>query len=101
MQVGLITDNSAALPATKNTKTSFCEADPRLNKLFRWIATYVPHRPKTRTPLKPATSRGLAAKCESNPDALGVGREGAGISENRAEAKVDLFVRLRQWRDHL
>ena len=29
VQVDLITNNSAALPATKNTKTSFCEADPR------------------------------------------------------------------------
>lgn len=46
VQVDLITNNSAALPATKNTKTSFCEADPRLNKLFRWIATYVPAPPK-------------------------------------------------------
>ncbi len=30
VQVDLVTDNPAALPATKNTKTSFCEADPRL-----------------------------------------------------------------------
>ena len=57
VQVDLITDNSAALPATKNTKTSFCEADPRLKKLFRWIATYVPAPPKdVDTSLKPATS---------------------------------------------
>lgn len=42
VQVDLITDNIAALPATKNTKTSFCEADPRLKNLLSWIASYVP-----------------------------------------------------------
>ena len=42
VQVDLISDNPAALPTTKNTKTSFCEADPRLKNLLSWIASYVP-----------------------------------------------------------
>ena len=62
VQVDLITDNSAALPATKNTKTSFCEADPRLNKLFRWIATYVPAPPKDADTIEARYVKELAAK---------------------------------------
>ncbi len=50
------------------------------------------HRPKTRTPLKPATSKELAAKCESNPDALRVSREEPVFQKIGLKAKVDLFV---------
>ena len=92
VQVDLITDNSAALPATKNTKTSFCEADPRLNKLFRWIATYVPAPPKDADTIEARYVKELAAKCESNPDALRVSREEPVFQKIGLKAKVDLFV---------
>ena len=92
VQVDLITDNSAALPATKNTKTSFCEADPRLNKLFRWIATYVPAPPKDADTIEARYVKELAAKCESNPDALRVSREEPVFQKIGLKAKVDLLV---------
>lgn len=92
VQVDLITNNSAALPATKNTKTSFCEADPRLNKLFRWIATYVPAPPKDADTIEARYVKELAAKCESNPDALRVSREEPVFQKIGLKAKVDLFV---------
>ena len=92
MQVDLITNNSAALPATKNTKTSFCEAEPRLNKLFRWIATYVPAPPKDADTIEARYVKELAAKCESNPDALRVSREEPVFQKIGLKAKVDLFV---------
>lgn len=92
VQVDLITDNSAALPATKNTKTSFCEADPRLNKLFRWIATYVPAPPKDADTIEARYVKELAAKCESNPDALRVSREELVFQKIGLKAKVDQFV---------
>lgn len=92
VQVDLITNNSAALPATKNTKTSFCEADPRLNKLFRWIATYVPAPPKDADTIEARYVKELAAKCENNPDALRVSREEPVFQKIGLKAKVDLFV---------
>ena len=92
VQVDLITDNSAALPATKNTKTSFCEADPRLNKLFRWIATYVPAPPKDADTIEARYVKELAAKWESDPNALRVSREEPVFQKIGLKAKVDLFV---------
>ena len=57
VQVDLISDNPAALPATKNTKTSFCEADPRLKNLLSWIASYVPAPAKDVDSMDCGTSR--------------------------------------------
>ena len=92
VQVNLVTDNPASLPATKNTKTSFCEADPRLNKLFRWIATYVPAPPEDADTIEARYVKELAAKCENNPYALRVSREEPVFQKIGLKAKVDLFV---------
>lgn len=92
VQVDLITDNSAALPATKNTKTSFCEADPRLKNLLSWIASYVPAPAKDVDTLEARYIRELTAKRESDPNALRVSREEPVFQKIGLKAKVDLFV---------
>ena len=92
VQVDMITDNPAALPATKNTKTSFCEADPRLKNLLSWIASYVPAPAKDVDTLEARYIRELTAKRESDPNALRVSREEPVFQKIGLKAKVDLFV---------
>ena len=86
VQVDLITDNSAALPATKNTKTSFCEADPRLKNLLSWIASYVPAPAKDVDSMELRYVKELTAKRENAPTALRVSREEP-VFQNRAEGQ--------------
>ena len=92
VQVDLITDNPAALPATKNTKTSFCEADPRLKNLLSWIASYVPAPAKDVDSVELRYVKELTAKREKDPTALRVSREEPVFQKIGLKAKVDLFV---------
>ena len=92
VQVDLITDNPAALPATKNTKTSFCEADPRLKNLLSWIASYVPTPAKDVDSVELRYVKELTAKREKDPTALRVSREEPVFQKIGLKAKVDLFV---------
>lgn len=92
VQVDLITDNAAALPSTKNTKTSFCEADPRLKNLLRWIASYVPAPAKDVDTIEARYVKELTAKRENDPNALRVSREEPVFQKIGLKAKVDLFV---------
>ena len=86
VQVDLITDNPAALPATKNTKTSFCEADPRLKNLLSWIASYVPAPAKDVDSVELRYVKELTAKREKDPTVLRVSREEP-VFQNRAEGQ--------------
>lgn len=92
VQVDLITDNPAALPATKNTKTSFCEGDPRLKNLLSWIASYVPAPAKDVDSVELRYIKALTAKREKDPSALRVSREEPVFQKIGLKAKVDLFV---------
>jgi len=92
VQVDLISDSPAALPATKNTKTSFCEADPRLKNLLSWIASYVPAPAKDVDSVELRYVKELTAKRENNPTALRVSREEPVFQKIGLKAKVDLFV---------
>jgi len=92
VQVDLISDNPAALPATKNTKTSFCEADPRLKNLLSWIASYVPAPAKDVDSVELRYVKELTAKREKDPTALRVSREEPVFQKIGLKAKVDLFV---------
>ena len=92
VQVDLISDNPAALPATKNTKTSFCEADPRLKNLLSWIASYVPAPAKDVDSMELRYVKELTAKREKDPTALRVSREEPVFQKIGLKAKVDLFV---------
>ena len=92
VQVDLISDNPAALPATKNTKTSFCEADPRLKNLLSWIASYVPAPAKDVDSMELRYVKELTAKRENDPTALRVSREEPVFQKIGLKAKVDLFV---------
>ena len=92
VQVDLITNNSAALPATKNTKTSFCEGDPRLKNLLSWIASYVPAPAKDVDSVELRYIKALTAKREKDPSALRVSREEPVFQKIGLKAKVDLFV---------
>ena len=92
VQVDLITDNPAALPATKNTKTSFCEADPRLKNLLSWIASYVPAPAKDVDSVELRYVKELTAKREKDPTVLRVSREEPVYQKIGLKAKVDLFV---------
>jgi len=86
VQVDLISDTPAALPATKNTKTSFCEADPRLKNLLSWIASYVPAPAKDVDSMELRYVKELTAKRENDPTALRVSREEP-VFQNRAEGQ--------------
>lgn len=88
----MITGNPAALPATKNTKTSFCEADPRLKNLLSWIASYVPAPAKDVDSVELRYVKELTAKREKDPAALRVSREEPVFQKIGLKAKVDLFV---------
>ena len=92
VQVDLISDNPTALPATKNTKTSFCEADPRLKNLLSWIASYVPAPAKDVDSMELRYVKELTAKRENDPAALRVSREEPVFQKIGLKAKVDLFV---------
>ncbi len=92
VQVDLISDNPAALPATKNTKTSFCEADPRLKNLLSWIASYVPAPAKDVDSVELRYVKELTTKRENDPTALRVSREEPVFQKIGLKAKVDLFV---------
>ena len=56
------------------------------------IATYVPAPPKDADTIEARYVKELAAKCESNPDALRVSREEPVFQKIGLKAKVDLFV---------
>ena len=92
VQVDMITDNPTALPATKNTKTSFCEGDPRLKNLLSWIASYVPAPAKDVDSVELRYIKALTAKREKDPSALRVSREEPVFQKIGLKAKVDLFV---------
>ena len=94
VQVDLITDNSAALPATKNTKTSFCEADPRLKNLLSWIASYVPAPAKDVDTLEARYIRELTAKRESDPNALRVSRSLRDTAYRAMQSREELEKQL-------
>lgn len=91
-QIDLQTDNLAALPRTKNTKTSFSEGDPRYAELLKLIATYVPAPEKDIEKLEDKLKRQLEEQEEKDSGTFRANREEVVFRSAGIKALIDLYV---------
>ena len=90
--VDLISDNSAALPATRTAKNGFREGDERLEKLLEWIRSNVEKPRKSVEREEDRLVRLLAEQEAHAPGVLRTSREEFCYNCLDLRVKIDLFV---------
>lgn len=91
-QIDLQTDNLAALPPTKNTKTSFSEGDPRYATLLKLISTYIPAPEKDTEKLESKLMRRLEEQERADISAVRVTREELAFRSAGIKTFIDLYI---------
>ena len=91
-QIDLQTENLAALPQTKNTKTSFSEGDPRYMALLKLISTYIPAPEKDLEKLEDKLKRQLREQEAADEKTFRADREEMVFRTAGVKSFIDLFV---------
>ncbi len=91
-QIDLRSNDPAALPRTKNTKTAYAEGDPRYARLLKLIATYVPAPAIDPERLEDKLKAQLQAQEKADGITLRADREETAFGSAGVKALIDLFV---------